>query len=634
MSDLDKSECKETEGKVYLGETKIPRVQDKGVAKDQEEKVKLGKDPYGDDLLTEMESIFDKVRSAQPRLESEEKTPSSEEPARLRRDDLEALLDINKAINSTLVLDDILQMVMKRAIKLLRAERGFLMLLDDEGRLQFKTAHNIRKDSLSKEDFRISMSIASRVAEAGRSIYTSDAQHDERYSKQKSILELDLKSIMCVPLKSKEKIIGILYLDNSSKSNIFLQSDLYLFELFAGQAAIAIENAKLYGNLLSMKIYNENVVNKTPIGIVVVDNSLKITIANHASREILKTAGWKSEYEEGSFKGLSLLEVVPPEEKNRWKKICYQVLYSGEPFEEAKSYHKLDSEEVCLSLKISPLNSHDNRAMGLIMVIEDTTEKVIAERYRVLSEKLVAKGEMAASIGHELNNYLTIILNNAELLPLNLKKGNLDKVEKNTQAIQESVDSMKRFTDGLMDFSKLESQMVEYDLRTVMQELLFYLKPQKQFSSVKFVTRFDPGLPILLMDVGQIKQVFLNLFNNAAEAINASPERKGTITIIADYLEKEGQAEVQIKDTGPGIPPENLEKIFEPRFTTKKNGHGLGLFTCERLIRNHQGKISVESTPGQGTTFTITLPIKKFDGSRREGLSLGLVGVEAKKTVF
>jgi len=611
MSGSDESRSREAHRETFFGETEVPQVHDKR-EEDIGEKVKL------DDILTEMESIFDKVKSAQPRLESEKDTPPSEDSARVRRDDLEALLDISKAINSTLVLDDILQMVMRRAIKLLRAERGFLMLLDNEGNLQFRTAYNICKDSLSKEDFRISMSIATSVAKTGKSIYTSDAQHDERYSRQKSILELDLKSIMCVPLKSKEKIIGILYLDNSSKSNIFLQSDLYLFELFAGQAAIAIENAKLYGNLLSMKIYNENVVNKTPIGIVVVDNNLKMTIANNASQEIFKRAGWEREHTEFSFKDLSLLDVVPPEEKNRWKKICYQVLYTGEAFEEAKSYHKFESEEVALSLKISPLNSHDNRIMGLIMVIEDITDKVISERYRVLSEKLVAKGEMAASIGHELNNYLTIILNNAELLPLNLKKGNLDKVEKNTVAIQESVQNMKRFTDGLMDFSKLETQMTDYYLRTVIQELVFSLRPQKQFSFVKFVTRFDPELPPFPMDVGQIKQVFLNLFNNAAEAINTLPQPQGTITITTSYLEKQKTAEVKIKDTGPGMPKEVLEKIFEPHFTTKEGGHGFGLFTCERVIRNHNGKISVESTLRQGTAFTITLPVGKSDRSGKE----------------
>lgn len=606
MSAPDSQKRTEAEEKTLFGETKIPEKIDEKREVKNKEAINL------DDTLAQMEAIFERVESAQPRLETEMEKSDSKDSSRVRRDDLEALLDISKAINSTLVLDDILQMVMRRAIKLLLAERGFLMLLDQGGNLQFKTAYNICKESLSKEDFRISMSIATSVAKTGESIYTSDAQHDERYSKQKSIQELDLKSIMCVPLKSKEKIIGILYLDNSSKSNIFLESDLYLFELFAGQAAIAIENAKLYENLLAMKIYNENVVNKTPVGIVVVDNNLKITVANKTSQDIFKKAGWKEKFNHDSLKNLFLLDLFPPEDRTRWKKICYQVLYTGEPFEEAKSYHRFGSEEVALSLKVSPLNSHDNRILGLILVVEDITDKVIAEKYLIYSQNLVAKGEMAASIGHELNNYLTIILNNAELMSLNLRRGDTARVEKNTKAIQDSVETMKRFTDGLVDFSKLETKITEYSLRTLIEDLIFSLKPQKQFSGIKFETIFDPEIPALPMDVGQIQQVFLNMLNNAADAINTLPEPQGTITINTSYVKREKMVEVKISDTGPGISPDLLPKIFEPHFTTKKGGHGFGLVICERIIKNHKGGISVESPP-EGTTFTITFPVKKWE---------------------
>lgn len=605
MSTPDSQKPAKTEEKVVFGETKITQNPDShGSINDHQE----GQANDLDDTLTQMESIFEKVKKAQPRLEDEEEKSSSPDSTRVRRDDLEALLDISKAINSTLVLDDILQMVMRRASKLLRAERGFLMLLDEEGNLQFKTAHNICKESLSKEDFRISMSIANQVAKTGKSTYTSDAQHDERYSKQKSIVELDLKSIMCVPLKSKERIVGILYLDNSSKSNIFLQSDLYLFELFGSQAAMAIENAKLYENLLSMKIYNENVVNKTPVGIVVVDNNLKITIANRAFQNIIKKTGWQDENHR-SLRDLFLLDLFPTEEKARWKKICYQVLYTGEPFEEAKSYHKFQSEEIALSLKVSPLNSHDNRILGLIIVVEDITEKVIAEKYLIYSQNLVVKGEMAAYIGHELNNYLTIIMNNAELLTLNMKNGDVAKSEKNSQNIQENIQRMKRFTDGMVDFSKLETKITEYDVRILIEDLIFSLKPQELYSGIKFETKFDPELPPLPMDVGQIQQVFLNLLNNAAEAMKTSPATPGSIAIHTTYARREELAEIKITDTGPGIPTELLSKVFEPHFTTKKSGHGFGLVICEKIIRNHKGQIIVESSSA-GTTFTITLPTK------------------------
>jgi PAS domain S-box-containing protein len=605
MSTPESQKSDGKEEKVEYGKTNISPNHE---SPDSIDNAKNKKTSDPDDTITQMESIFEQVIINLPRLEKNEESSSAPDSTRVRRDDLEALLDISKAINSTLVLDDILQMVMRRASKLLQAERGFLMLLDDEGNLQFKTAHNICKESLSKEDFHISMSIANNVAKTGKSTYTSDAQHDERYSKQKSIMELDLKSIMCVPLKSKERIVGILYLDNSSKSNIFLQSDLYLFELFAGQAAMAIENAKLYENLLSMKIYNENVVNKTPVGIVVVDNNLKITIANRAFQNIIKKTGWRDENHR-SLRDLFLLDLFPAEEKARWKKICYQALYTGEPFEEAKSYHKFQSEEIALSLKVSPLHSHDNRILGLIIVIEDITEKVIAEKYLIYSQNLVVKGEMAAYIGHELNNYLTIILNNAELLTLNMKNGDAVKVEKNSQNIQENIQRMKRFTDGMVDFSKLETKITDYDLRILIEDLIFSLKPQQLYSGIKFETQFDPELPPLPIDVGQIQQVFLNLLNNAVEAMKTSPSSPGRIAINTTYAKREELAEIKITDSGPGIPKELLSKVFEPHFTTKKSGHGFGLVICEKIVRNHKGRITVESS-STGTTFTITLPTK------------------------
>lgn len=549
-----------------------------------------------------MESIFQKVQTAHPRLQNNN-------TGKFKNDDLEALLEVSQAINSSLVLDDILQTVMKKAVFLLRAERGFLMLLDDAGELQFKTAHNISKESLNKEDFRISMSIANKVATSGESTYTSDALKDERFSKQKSIVELNLKSIMCVPLKSKEKIVGILYLDNSCKSNVFLQSDLYLFELFAGQAAMAIENAKLFKNLLDLKIYNENVVSRTPIGLIVVDNNLQITIANQASKEIFNKAGWREGSTDLSFNQVSLLDLIPPEEKNKWKRICYQVLYTAQPYEEAKSYHKFEGGELVLSLKISPLENVDNRIMGLILVVEDINDKVLLEKRLIHSEKLVAAGEMAASIGHELNNYLTIILNNAELLPIHLNKGDLEKVAANSKTILESVDTMKRFTDGLMDFSKLETKVEKYDLKNLIEDLFFSLRPQNKFSEIRFHTYFDSELPLLELDVGQIQQVFLNLFNNAAEAIRTKGEGKGEIWISCTQNPEERSVCVKIEDNGTGIAPENLSKIFEPHFTTKKEGHGLGLVTCEKIVKNHKGKIKVESQLGKGTTFLLSFPL-------------------------
>ena len=569
-----------------------------------------GGSPSGD-IVGEIEELIQKVQSSRPRLKKEK----DEEQAKLKSSDLKALLDISQAINSTLVLDEILQIVMKRAIELLKAERGFLMLLDQEGNLQFKTAHNLVKEALSQDDFKISMSIANQVAQTGISVYTSDALEDERYSKQKSVVELKLRSIMCVPLKSKEKIIGIVYLDNSSQANIFLQSDLNLFELFASQAAIAIENAKLYENILALKIYNENVVSKTPIGIIVVDKNFRITIANRTSQEIFRKIGWQNNLSQKGMGELSIFDLVAPEEKGRWKKICYQVLFTGKPYEEDRSYHKTTTGELALALKISPLNSLDDQIIGLIIVFEDITEKLNLEKHLIMSEKLVAKGEMSISIGHELNNFLNIISNNAELLPLNLEKQELEKTEQNCKAIVETVSTMRRFTDGLMDFSKLETQRVEYDLVRLVEDLLFSIRPLKLFSKVKILTRYENNLPHLWIDVGQIQQVILNLLNNGAEAILAKSSEGGIIYLTVSYLAEKEMVEIKISDTGTGLDPQNLPRIFEPHFTTKPEGHGFGLFTCQKIVKNHSGQIKVESKLGQGSTFTTTLPVRSHSDS-------------------
>ena len=557
------------------------------------------------DPLQDLESSFDIITDKHPRLSTNEGKNEA------RSSDLKALLEISKAVNSTLVLDDILQIVMRRAIELLQAERGFLMLLDSKGKLQFKTVYNPNGDSLPDEDLKISNSIANEVVRTGKPVFASDAQADERFAKQQSILELHLRSIMCVPLKVKERILGVVYLDNSSDAKIFLQSDLYLFELFAEQAAIAVENAKLYESLLDLKRYNENVVDKTPVGIVVTDADLMVTSLNAMAASIL--AGDVSEsfnYDPSS--AMKSFESYWPEEKqSHWERITRQVMDTGESYCESKYYHQIGDDQKVLSIKVRMLYEGEGDGSGLIVVIEDITDKIILENYVLMSERLVAKGEMAASIGHELNNYLTIISNNAELLGLNVRKKKLDRLEKNANSILDNIQKIKRFTDSLMDYSKLEAEIVDYDVKSLIEELLFSLRPQKSFKHIDVEVEVPPNLPAVQMDVGQMHQVLLNLVNNAIEAIEPTINNKGRISISVRCDAEQNEVSIEVADNGPGIAAGNLEKIFEPRFTTKKDGHGLGLANCRRIVESHHGKITAISEEPEGSIFRLVMPIRQ-----------------------
>ena len=550
-------------------------------------------------IVEEMQETLDRIRKAHPRVDT------SEGSSKYRHEDLEALLLITKVISSSLFTEEILSIVMQRAVEFLKAERGFLMLKNEAGDLEFRTAHNIQKEHLSEEDFKISSSIALKVAETGDSIYTSDAQADPRFSSQKSIHELHLRSIMCVPLKVKDEVIGIIYLDSSAqRATLFLESDLYLFELFAGQAAIAIENARLYDSVFQLKRYNEDVINHTPVGILVLNEALEVTTANRAA---YKTFG--KEPIEDSTGPIKLSNFLPADHVAYWEETCEEVIRTARSFEEARYYLTRGKEEAVLAWKAHPLATPDRKSNSAILVIDDITEKVLLEKYIILSEKLVAKEEMAASVGHELNNYLSIITSNTEMMQVNIKKTAWDKVVQNSEAVLENIGKMKRFTDTLMDFSKLEPEMREFDMRRLVEDLLFSLKPQKSFGHIRFFTHLPANLPPVTIDVGQVQQVFFNLIKNAAEAVKEAGNSAGNIEISAVFRADQQVIEIKVKDDGPGIPPENLNRIFEPRFTTKPTGHGLGLANCWRIMETHGGKITVESQPGSATTFALSFPV-------------------------
>ncbi|HVP07148.1 MAG TPA: ATP-binding protein [Candidatus Acidoferrum sp.] len=562
------------------------------------------------DLFNDLEATLEQVAESNPRINS------AHENNEARTSDLKALLEVSLAINSSLVLEDVLSIVMHKAIELMQAERGLIMLLDDSGELQVKSAYNLSRDQMSEADIRISSSVTNEVARTGRSIYTSDAMADDRYSQQQSVLELHLRSIMCVPIKLKEHVIGVMYLDNSNQTKMFLRSDLYLFELYAQMVSNALHNAKVYDSLLTLKRYHESVVTNTPVGVIVIDADGRIATINPVAMEIFDL-----NRDDVSIIGQSgipsvFVDRLPQLERPRWQKMINTVIATRHELSEPRYFHNTGYVEKVLSLKISPIAELPSGEDGLTMAVEDVTEKVLMEKYVILSEKLVARGEMAASVAHELNNYLSIISNNAELLQLNIERDRLDKVKFNSKSIIENIFKIKRFVDSLMDFSKPEPEYLSYDIRHLIDDLLFSLRIQPRLKLIHFTVDLATDIPNSEMDVGQIQQVIMNLLNNAADAIEEraakcqaeGAEFKRQIGITASYEKANEQIVLEISDNGTGMSEETLNKVFTLHFTTKKHGHGLGLHNCKKIIEQHGGELLVSSKLGEGTMFRITLP--------------------------
>ncbi|MFZ1684721.1 MAG: ATP-binding protein [Candidatus Zixiibacteriota bacterium] len=565
------------------------------------------------EMIEELERQLDQVAQENPRLTAKTEGDTT------RVDDLRALVQISLAINSSLVLDDVLQIVMQKAVELMQAERGLLMLLDDKGELQVKSAYNLCREEMMEEDFRISGSITAEVAQSGKSVYTSDAMADNRYAQQQSVVELHLRSIMCVPIKVKSQVIGVIYLDNTNQARMFLKTDLYLLEMYAQLVSNALHNARMYDSLYSMKRYHESVVTNTPLGIVVLNSEGLIATINPIALEIMDMNRDSITLLGDLTRPTHFVEKLPVGEQPRWRKMITTVLTTRQEYHDPRYFHNTGYLEKVLSIKISPLAELPDGSHGLTMTIEDVTEKVLMEKYVILSEKLVARGEMAASVAHELNNYLSIISNNAELLALNIDREKFDKAKFNSKSITENIFKIKRFVDSLMDFSKPEPEYISYDTRHLIDDLLFSLRIQPRFKLIHFTVDLGTDIPNVEMDVGQLQQVLMNLLNNAADAIEEKAltehtegrEFKRQISITAMYSRDDERVIIEVADNGHGMTTETLAKIFNLHFTTKKSGHGLGLYNCKKIIEQHGGGLNVNSKAGEGTIFSIVLPLQQ-----------------------
>jgi signal transduction histidine kinase len=239
----------------------------------------------------------------------------------------------------------------------------------------------------------------------------------------------------------------------------------------------------------------------------------------------------------------------------------------------------------------------------------DITNEKNVERQMILLERMATRGEMAAEIAHELNNYLSIVLGNLELLQMQLDAGKIEKTDKKIESMKTGLDKITRFTDGLMMFSRPASKKEKFDLHTFLENELFFIKPQNRFDNVEFQCDFDPDLPPITADKSQIQQALLNLLNNAADAL-VSNEKDKYITIKTRYLGDTDSVSMSIIDNGIGLNQDSKDRVFKQHFTTKERGHGFGLLAVKRVIKSHGGSVEADNNPGSGAIFTITFPIR------------------------
>ncbi len=263
-------------------------------------------------------------------------------------------------------------------------------------------------------------------------------------------------------------------------------------------------------------------------------------------------------------------------------------------------YWGLAENEMCLPYLIDQLEENLNQ------LAQSHKELSAAQQQLIQSEKMASVGQLAAGVAHEVNNPLgTILLYSHMLLE---KLGDKDARREELEIIAKEATRCRDIVRGLLDFARQRKLQIEnIDLNKIVSEVLSLASRQPSFQKVEIIKALEPSLPLMSGDPVQLKEVFLNIVANAGEAMPAG----GEVTVSSGFNKGGGNIEVAIRDTGLGIPAENLNKIFMPFFTTKKigQGTGLGLAIAYGIVKMHRGSIDVESKPGEGTTFVVKLPL-------------------------
>ncbi|MEN4011943.1 MAG: adenylate/guanylate cyclase domain-containing protein [Chloroflexota bacterium] len=306
------------------------------------------------------------------------------------RRSLTALAGVGQVINSSLNLSIVLQIVMDTIIRITGAERGFLMLRDEQGNLVTHIARNWVQESLNTTELQISFTVIDRVANEGQPVLTTNAQEDPRFGNQDSVIAHNLRSILCVPLRVKNEVTGVIYADNRIRSGLFTARQLDLLAAFANQAAVAIENARLFDSVkqtlsevTELKSLMDNVFESIASGVLTADIQERILLCNRAAEQILH----KNSRQLIGERLETVLDPLSPALLPELKR----VLDTDEPMLGLEISPIVPRRgQIDLRLSITPLKDDQDRTQGVAIVMDDLTEKKQLEAQRRLFEKMVS----------------------------------------------------------------------------------------------------------------------------------------------------------------------------------------------------------------------------------------------------
>jgi len=544
---------------------------------------------------------------------------------------LEALFEVSRLLGSSLDLQTVLNHTMDAIIQLTKAERGFVMLRNDDGQIVVTAARNLDQQTLSSDQFKYSRTIVNQVIDTGISVVTTNAAEDPRYSLQESIIGQALRSIMATPLRVRGLVIGLIYVDNNAVAGLFEEDDLAALDAFAGQASVAIENAQLFSatdQKLAARVNELRNLRR-------IDLQLSETL--DADRTMSYTLDWACRLAEGEIGYFGVVEgnSIPTANSCGISSDDTQPIFLDKTYPQTLDVVRtgesllIKDEARNQGIMIVPVQ-REQKVFAVIVLRrsgaftedqQDIVERVVARAavaiensrlYAAVQAADRAKSEFVGIVAHDLKVPMTSILGYADLTLMDGELQDQQVVYQNR--IRDTVKRMEILVSDLADISRIESGhfymnetrvTVDDIVQGVRDAVIIQIKSRQH----AYVEQIEPGLPDMWVDYFRLLQVLTNLASNAYKYTPAG----GAITLSVRRSGK--KIEFSIADTGIGMAPEAIQKLgtkfwrADDEFTRSQPGTGLGYAITASLVEQMGSRIQVESEIGAGSKFTFTIPI-------------------------
>jgi signal transduction histidine kinase/putative methionine-R-sulfoxide reductase with GAF domain len=557
--------------------------------------------------------------------------------------EINALLEISKAIASGLYLEDVLRLIVKVTANVMHSKICSLWILDEKNqKLKLKATQSISEEYLKERSLAMGEGVVGHVALHNRPMAILDVLKEPLYKEKELAKKEGLVSMLSVPMCFKDRVIGVINC-YTSYPHSFSKMEEEMLTTVANQAAICIENSGLMETLdideilrLVLEGVTKNIgFDRARLYLVNEKrNLLECKMAVGVDEERIKGVVLPID-PENSIVARSIIEkkpfVIPDANQdprvnpvlkkkfNLHSLVAIPLFAKEKPLGVITADHVEPGKNITNEILESMMTFAQQAGLAIhnafmyqelktfSQQMEERIQKTTADLRRaeaqlIRSEKLAALGQLAAGIAHEIRNPLTSINILIHSLRENLPSENIHRED--LKVIEEEIHRINDIVDQFLRFAKPASPLLEKTgVFPIFEETLQLLKPQIEAQQISVQKDFQ-SLPPITIDKEQIKQVILNLILNA---IQAMPEG-GQLELKGQASEDHQWIQLSIQDSGTGILPEDMNKLFDPFFSTREGGIGLGLSIAHRIIDQHHGKIEVESKPKKETLFTLWLP--------------------------